>query len=188
MTGPAATAPTIPWRSTPRHSQARSRRRSASNATWAMTPGRLAAPVYMRIEGMPGVVPDTTIRPRWWQWPTVLSLDAAVIAMAWQTLMAGALGVPIGWPAVFVLGSSVWLAYTCDRWIEAWRLGDRPLLTPRHRFHQRHRGALAAVAALVLAADVGVAFAYLDRRDITAGLILTVAVLAYLLSHQWVHR
>ena len=137
---------------------------------------------------MLGVVPDTTIRPRWWQWPTVLSLDAAVIAMAWQTLMAGALGVAIGWPAVFVLGSSVWLAYTCDRWIEAWRLGDRPLLTPRHRFHQRHRVALAAVAAFVLAADLGVAFTHLHRRDIVAGLILTAAVLAYLLSHQWVHR
>lgn len=137
---------------------------------------------------MIGVLPDMTVRPRWWQWPTVLSVDAALIAVVWQMLIARAVGVPIGWPAVFVLGSSVWLAYTCDRWIEAWRLDDRPLLTPRHRFHQRHRWPIVGVAAIVLTVDIGVALARLDHADIAAGLVLTAAVLAYLLSHQWVHR
>lgn len=127
-------------------------------------------------------------RPAWWQWPTVLSVDAAAVAIVWQLLVARATGTAIGWAAVVVLGASVWVAYTADRWIESWRLDDRPVLTARHRIHQRWRWAMLAVMTAVLAADVAIAGAFLDRAHLMAGLWLTAAVLMYLLSHQWLHR
>lgn len=95
---------------------------------------------------------------------------------------------PIGWPERFVLAASVWLAYTADRWIEAWRLDHTVIRTPRHLFHQRWRWPVALAATVVLAADVATAVTRLPPRDIFAGAMLVAAVLAYLLSHQWVHR
>ncbi|MFO7303199.1 MAG: hypothetical protein DIU54_012360 [Acidobacteriota bacterium] len=127
-------------------------------------------------------------RPLWWQWPTVLSFDAAVVVVAWQWLIARSAGVAIGWMHAAVLGLSVWVAYTADRWIESWRLVNGPVLTARHRFHQQHRWTMLGAMGAALVVDVGLALQYLDEGDLLVGGCLTAAVLAYLLSHQWLHR
>ncbi len=88
----------------------------------------------------------------------------------------------------FVLAASVWLAYAGDRWIEGWRLAPAQILTFRHSFYQRRRRAIAVIGTVVLAADVAVAERALRPVDLTAGLVLLGAVLAYLLSHQAIHR
>jgi hypothetical protein len=62
------------------------------------------------------------------------------------------------------------------------------MLTQRHDFHQRHRRPIAVIWAVVLLAGVGTALRCLDLREITAGLLLLVPVLLYLLSHQLLHR
>lgn len=94
----------------------------------------------------------------------------------------------LGWPERLVLATSVWLAYTADRWIEAWRLDHAMVRTPRHLFHQRWRWPVALVATVALAVDLATALTYLTPGDIVAGSMLVAAVLAYLLSHQWLHR
>ncbi|ODS54656.1 MAG: hypothetical protein ABS36_10830 [Acidobacteria bacterium SCN 69-37] len=127
-------------------------------------------------------------RPRWWQWPTILSLDAPVILLAWQALAAHATGVPLGWAPRVVLAVSVWLAYMADRWIEAWRLPASAVATPRHRFHQRWRWPIATVAAAAFVADIVTAVVALDADDVIAGLWLALAAGAYVVSHQWLHR
>jgi hypothetical protein len=127
-------------------------------------------------------------RASWWQWPTVLSIDAPVVAVLWQLLLARVAGLDLGWAPPAVLALSVWLAYAADRWIEGWRLDRDAIRTPRHQFYQQHRWSVAAVWLIALAADIAIAFRYLDRRDITAGFLLIAAVAAYLLSHQLVHR
>jgi hypothetical protein len=127
-------------------------------------------------------------QPAWWQWPTILSLDAPAITLLWQVLIADATGAALGWPHLFVLAASVWLAYAGDRWIEGWRLNQASIRTPRHRFYQRRRWSVAALCALVLAADIAVAGSTLSQRELIRGLLLACAVLAYLLSHQWLHR
>ncbi|MEZ5317032.1 MAG: hypothetical protein R2752_06485 [Vicinamibacterales bacterium] len=124
----------------------------------------------------------------WWTWPTILSLDAPVVAMLWQGLLARLSGVPLGWAPVVVLGLSVWLSYVLDRWLEAWRLDPADVRTARHAFHQRARWPLAAAWAVVFAIDLVLAFAWLDARMLIAGALLLPPVLAYLLSHQLVHR
>jgi hypothetical protein len=127
-------------------------------------------------------------RPFWWQWPTVLSLDAPIVALLWQLLLARVARIPLGWPHAFVLGASVWLAYVLDRWIEGWRLAPEQLRTQRHAFYQRWRWPVAIVWTALLVADLTVAWTRLTRREWTGGAMLLGPVVAYLLSHQWIHR
>lgn len=127
-------------------------------------------------------------RPFFWQWPTILSLDAPMVAMLWQWMLARVAGVSVEWHRTLVLGLSVWLAYAADRWIEGWRLAPDQVRTQRHYFYQRWRWPLCVLWGAALALDVGVAAMRLEPREFEAGLILLVPVFAYLLSHQLVHR
>ncbi len=127
-------------------------------------------------------------RPHWWQWMTILSFDAPIVAVLWQGLLARTAGVSLGWHHAAVLGLSVWLAYGADRWIEGWRLVPDQIRTQRHHFYQRWRWPLAVVGIVALAADLAIALRCLTTREIEAGLLLLVPVAAYLLSHQLVHR
>jgi hypothetical protein len=126
-------------------------------------------------------------RPRWWQWPTVGSLDAPAVALLWQAALAGAAGFRLRPVHALVLGASVWLAYAADRWIEGWRLDPSRVRTHRHQFYQRWRWPVAGLWSVVLAADLAVAFGGLQRRELLAGFLLLAAVAAYLLSHQLIH-
>ena len=129
-----------------------------------------------------------TQRATWWQWPTVLSIDAPVVAVLWQLLLARVAGIDLGWAGPAVLALSVWLAYAADRWIEGWRLDAGVIRTPRHHFYKEHRWPVAVLWIVALAADIAIAFVNLTARDIAAGFVLIVAVAMYLLSHQLVHR
>jgi hypothetical protein len=134
------------------------------------------------------VQPSAEEFPRWWQWPTVLSLDAPVVAVLWQGLLARCASVGVGASETAVLGLSVWLAYSADRWIEGWRLMPGAIRTERHFFYQRWRWPIAAAQAAVLAAAVATAALGLTHAQFRAGLLLLIPVAAYLLSHQLVHR
>jgi hypothetical protein len=117
-----------------------------------------------------------------------MSLDAPLVSVLWQALLARVVIQPLQWPHATVLGVSVWLAYAADRWIEGWRLDRDAILTPRHRFYQRFRWPVAMIWILACVADVWLAFKYLSRLELAAGFVLLAAVAAYLLSHQLVHR
>lgn len=127
-------------------------------------------------------------RPHWWQWPTILSLDAPAIAMLWQVLLARVVGATLGPPEIFVLGASVWLAYAADRWIEGWRLAPAQIQTQRHYFYHRWRWPLGLLWCVVLGADLAVARFGLTSREFTGGLLLLAPVVVYLISHQLIHR
>lgn len=126
--------------------------------------------------------------PHWWQWPTILSLDAPTVALLWQAVLARVAHSPLAWPHRFVLGASVWLAYAADRWIEAWRLRPDQIQTQRHYFSARWRWPLLGLWIAVLAADLAVSFLQLHTRELIAGVLLLGPTLAYLLSHQFAHR
>ena len=126
--------------------------------------------------------------PRWWLWPTILSLDAPLVVVGWQRLLARAASTRLTGADVWVLGSSVWLAYAADRWIEGWRLTPETTRTYRHLFYMRWRWPMAVVWAAVLAADVTASVRGLSPSELRCGALLMLAVVAYLLSHQLVHR
>jgi len=127
-------------------------------------------------------------RPHWWQWLTVLSLDAPLVAVAWQSALARVAGVNLHTHHTLVLGAAVWLAYAVDRWIEGWRLDPAQIGTQRHWFYQRWRWPVATVWLVVLLATLALSFTRLTSVELGSGLFLLVPVLIYLLSHQYLHR
>ncbi len=127
-------------------------------------------------------------RPQWYQWPTILSLDAPAVSLVWQTALARVAGVDLDWAQRVVLALTVWLAYAADRWIEGWRLNPPDIRTAGHHFYLHWRWSVATAWIAALAVDVAIAFRVLAWHDIAAGLLLTVPVLLYLLSHQLIHR
>jgi hypothetical protein len=127
-------------------------------------------------------------RPHWWLWLTVLSLDAPLVAAAWQVALAQAARRPPRWEHTFILGAAVWLVYAADRWIEGWRLDPAQIRTQRHWFYQQWRWPVAVAWVLVLMSALELTFTRLTRAELDAGLLLLVPVLVYLLSHQLVHR
>lgn len=140
-------------------------------------------PVFCSFVNVP--LPD---KPHWWQWPTVLSLDAPAVTISWQWLFARLCGIELGWAEPTIVAASIWLAYVADRWFEGWRVAPSAMRTQRHRFYQQHRWAVAAVWVLVLLLDLGVAFWHLSERELIAGILLLGPTLLYLLSHQLLHR
>ncbi len=77
----------------------------------------------------------------WWLWPSLLSLDAPMVALAWLYMFASAWQVTyLPWPAYAALGLAVWSVYVVDRLIDGrLRAQDDPLLGRQHEFHRRHR-------------------------------------------------
>ncbi len=132
--------------------------------------------------------PSVHDTPRWWLWPTILSIDAPVVVVLWQRVIARSAAADAGPAEMFVLGCSVWLAYSADRWIEGWRLPPESIQTHRHHFHQRWRWPIAAVWAVMFALDFAIAVRGLPSLEFRAGALILVPVSAYLLSHQLMHR
>jgi hypothetical protein len=127
-------------------------------------------------------------RVRWWQWPTILALDAPAVALTWQAMLARVAGVVLLRHHVVLLGISVWLAYAADRWIEGWRLSTETVRTQRHYFYLRWRWSTFVGWIVVLMAGVTVAMIRFTSREWMASLTLLVPTLLYLLSHQLLHR
>lgn len=122
--------------------------------------------------------------PRVMVWASALSLDAPVVALAWQELFASALGVAVGWPGRVVLGLAVWVVYAADRWLDGRRIPEGRAATPRHRFAVRFRWPIAI--AMFVAASVGLAVALtcLEPALVRLGLGLGGGVAAYLALNQ----
>jgi len=133
------------------------------------------------IESVPG-------RPWWWQWPTILALDAPAVAVAWQCMLARVADVTLRPYHVVLLGLSVWLAYAADRWIEGWRLSKETVRTQRHYFFLRWRWPAFAIWLVVLVVGIGLAIYRFTPREWLASLGMLAATLLYVLSHQFLHR
>ncbi len=127
-------------------------------------------------------------RPYWWQWPTVLSLDAPAVALVWQWQMARVAGVVLAPSRSLILGAAVWLVYSADRWIEGRRLSAKDIRTQRHYFYYRWSRPVMFAWIAVALAGLAMAFTCLSGREIAAGLALLTPVLVYLISHQHLHR
>jgi hypothetical protein len=127
-------------------------------------------------------------KPRWWQWPTILALDAPAVALTWQSMLARVAGVTLRPYHVVLLGVSVWLAYTADRWIEGWRLSMNTVRTQRHYFFLRWRWPAFGIWIVTLAGGVNLALNRFNSRDWVASLGMLVPTMLYLLSHQLFHR
>jgi hypothetical protein len=137
---------------------------------------------------MDSLVLQSRFKPLWWQWPTVLSLDAPIVAVVWQLMVSSVCHVTLHYPRHIILGLSIWLAYVADRWIEANRLELSQIQTKRLMFYRRNRYLVPSAWIPLFLFDLYLGFNGLSNHEVTIGLYLFVAVALYLFSHQWLHR
>lgn len=111
---------------------------------------------------------------------SLLSIDAVLVAVVWQTLFTRTfLGRSPSVAEAWALGSTVWLIYVADRLLDASRLDLTRPHTLRHRFHHRHARVFWTVWVLVLMVAVAVVVGQLSPALIQSGLMLATAVLIY---------
>ena len=120
-----------------------------------------------------------SLRAPLWLWPNLLSLDAPLVAVLWQGFLAHRFSLPLLPSARFALGLTVWAIYLLDRLLDARRPPtlDEPA---RHRYYRRHSKRMAALLALVLAADVVTVIFWLHPAILRDGSIPLAGVLVYL--------
>lgn len=118
--------------------------------------------------------------PIWWQWPTVLSLDAPIVALVWQALFAQVANAHLLAHHSIILGAVTWLVYAADRWTEGFEIKPERVQTQRHRFYQRYRLLFALAICMVAVATFLLALTALTAREWRVGLALAAPVAAYL--------
>ena len=127
-------------------------------------------------------MPAAQSRP-WWLWPNLLSLDAPLVALAWQEIFARALPVELGWTQRGLLAVCVWLAYCGDRLLDARRLPEGPVESARHAFAREQSRPL--ILALGVGSVLAVTLALrIPLPELFAGLALLVGVTGYFVLHH----
>ena len=125
---------------------------------------------------------------RIWQWPNLLALDAALIALAWQVVFAHALGLQINATVQIVLGLSVWLTYMADRLFDVAKRPVEQLHALRHRFAKQHARTLWTLWSGTLLLNIGIALSGLSIEELRNGFILLALCLLYTALNQALSR
>jgi len=128
------------------------------------------------------------LRIRIWQWPNLLAVDTALIALAWQGAFAQTLEFPISATALIVLGLSVWLTYMADRLFDVAKRPLQQLHSTRHRFAKQHFRALWAAWCGALIANIAIAFIGLSTNQLQHGAALLALCLLYTALNQALSR
>ena len=114
-----------------------------------------------------------------WLWPNLLSLDAPLVAVLWQSFLALRFSLPLSLAGRLVLGLTVWAIYLLDRLLDVRtpRSIDEPA---RHRYYRRHSKRMATLLLVVVIADALIAIVWLRPAILRYGLIPLAGVLIYL--------
>lgn len=128
-----------------------------------------------------------TPKTQFYQWPNILAVDAALIAVAWQFALAKGSWAVLGWPAYAVLGLSVWLTYMADRLFDVRSHPLENLKSLRHRFAKEHGTLLWRIwwSALVINLCIATQLTLLQLKH---GCVLLAACLLYTFFNQKLSR
>jgi hypothetical protein len=122
--------------------------------------------------------------PRIWQWPNIMALDAVLIALAWQQLLATLAEYSLSLTARVVLACSIWLTYMADRLFDVANRPTTQLRSTRHRFAQKHARTLWISWGIVLIINLVAAFTILEAMQLRNGGALLIACLLYTALNQ----
>jgi hypothetical protein len=82
-------------------------------------------------------------------WPSLFTLQAPVVAVLWQLLLARSVHVKLNWFEPWALGLAVWLIYVADHLIDTAKPAGKRWEPPRKEFCRQHRMAFLAMAFVV---------------------------------------
>lgn len=108
----------------------------------------------------------------------LLSLDVVIGSLCSCLFACRLLDVEITWPYWIVLALSVWIVYTLDHLLDAWRLQSRSH-SRRHLFAYRHFRAIVATTCLLLVADLLLVIFFLGRDILVFGSITGALIAVY---------
>ncbi len=121
-----------------------------------------------------------------WAWPNILSLDVALVGVAWQRLIAETLKTHCPQAVSWVLGLSIWLAYMGDRWLDSIRL--KKACTYRHEVMRALRWPFLILWLPILIFDVFLALRTLSPQSFITGSVLLGLCILYTCSTQQGHH
>ncbi|MDP4611656.1 MAG: hypothetical protein NWT02_10740 [Opitutales bacterium] len=136
------------------------------------------------IAGVESPTPPSVSQTKLWQWPNVLAIDAAMIAVIWQSIFAQSIDFTLTIAAQIVLGLSVWLTYMADRLFDVQQRKPEQLLSLRHRFAAKYRIVLWRIWSVALITNIALAFTMLEREQLMHGFYLLAACLTYTALNQ----
>jgi hypothetical protein len=111
-----------------------------------------------------------------WLWPNLLSLDAPLVALLWQTLFAQRFHAAASAIPAVLLTATVWLIYAADRVFDAWSGTDQ---SPRHLFYRRNWRSFVPAWCGVLTLTALLALSGLPAATLRRGLMLLGIVAVY---------
>ncbi|MFI0347961.1 MAG: hypothetical protein ACH346_04200 [Chthoniobacterales bacterium] len=128
----------------------------------------------------------------------LLSVDATLIALVWQEVIAHTGNMEPRWYERAVLGISVWIIYNVDHLLDTLVLKKSIILpsrthhpvsiivnqAPRHCFTAKHRLLFIFLVGIFLLVDISLALK-LTQHLLFAGIALSVAVIFYLGINTW---
>lgn len=113
----------------------------------------------------------------------VLSIDVALGAMCSSAWLASLFLAQIRIYAYCALGLTVWIIYTIDHLLDAYRIKHRAS-SYRHQFHQKHFQVLMIAVVLALITDI--IFVFFIRSSILySGFLLSIVIAVYLVFNRW---
>ena len=120
---------------------------------------------------------------RLYQHINILSLDVVAGAVISALFFARIFEVHISNHVLAALAVTVWIIYTIDHLRDAESIAA-PASTDRHRFHQQHFKAIAAIVVSMIALNV-VLLIFLPREILLAGAVLGIVVFFYLVFQRY---
>jgi hypothetical protein len=129
---------------------------------------------------------DVLVRRRPWIWPTLLSLDAPLVAVLWELLFAAGLRARVEPAVTAVMALTVWLIYVADRILDSFQTDEETPQPVRHRFYRAHRMAFLPAFFAIFVFTCWLAIAHLDSKTLRAGIILGLIVGVYFATVHFV--
>jgi hypothetical protein len=116
-------------------------------------------------------------RERIWLWPNLLSLDAPVVALLWQAMFIRSYHARLGVPVAALLVIAVWLIYSADRMLDAWRGQGTQA---RHQFYSQHWRPVLAVWSAIFCSGLALAWTTLSPAVLERGVAVAAGAAMYL--------
>lgn len=115
---------------------------------------------------------------------SVLSLDAPLVAVSWQALIAKVTHTDLPISRHIILFLVTWLAYVADRWLDSRRFDAEKTISLRHRFTSQFSKSMLNVWIRV-AGFVGITvLLVLSMQELISGVFLVCVVGIYFLAVQ----
>lgn len=131
-------------------------------------------------EATTSINPFIYITRRIYDYIQVLSLDVVIGSIFTSCFFARITNSSIPFYYYIFLGISVWLVYTIDHLIDAYKI-DGVATTFRHRFHQNHFKILCTIWGFIFTVSTMLTFLYLPQHVIISGLYVAGIVAAHLI-------